>query len=1060
MAERVMRLSPAFGWWWPVVERHEMYGLERVEDVVVTRDGNVVVLASGSEGERGLIEVTRPQDAMMGLRVAPFVAGPGEEEAWEVRHGEMGFGVERFDDAGRLVYSDLPGTGGPVHYEYGDGTDGVPDGALKRVVFSEPYSLTRYTDFIYDSRGKLAALRDEDGYETRVRVDERGDLVLVQSPEGDFRVYLYDADHRLRAVIGEEGFADVIEYNETGMVTWVSGMRGFLRAAPWEVTWLLDRLSPDAGLPWSPLTGYVTPSLVGLSDYLEDLCSSASDCDDGLPLTFDSCEAGFCRHEVLGTFPVPAVLKEHGPCVNPEGCKVVVTGLVPCALDEDWRQVCDDEDPLTWDVCVLGFCENLPCQGSCGCDPSYLGEDCAARMVGESGLLAWYQSCVELCCRSACGPEQWHKPPGCFGPCQRECLEATLKRLTGGAVVECSQGTLWEYVHDVGLCTARPRPCEHDWECDDFNPCTVERCEETGDPAFPRRCVYEVLLDDTPCDDHNACTVGDRCVGGRCEGTGYLTCDDGNACTLDRCYPCGGCANEPVVCDEPDDCYWGSCSPLLGCVVFPHLLGTPCVHPSDASGEAVCDGLGRCELVTPSEVACDDHDPCTVDGYEYAVGEAPGCVHEDRCEEVELEGAGIGVGHGWGLKFPGEIVRLNEQGGTAWSEEDDADHDGLQDMAEYHLAKHFPPYFVFDSQEKGTAPWEPVVVYQAHPLLPKDGRERVRLNYIALWDYDPGYGPCSWCSNSHAGDVVTAVLWVERKPPFQVWEPTYLGIWKYYSVNLLYYQYDTFSAGAGQEPTWGHPILACQSSAMWLSDCPPKGFNPIVYLSASKHHPYLDAFGDVDDSPYSTWCGWWCDSGPFPYMACCDDVNGMGARVLADIEALRSFIYGVHPFGNNVGEPSYTVERCNSDALQSRDWTGCQDEQHSHPLSERFCTHNHPPAKFVNIIGWLPEGPASHFRWEDVWEDEMDFAGGLDRFPSTAPPITCVLSPNAWDDAATYWECLRMYLTGANPSVCEDAYGGGLGGPRPPDWYRAFRRGACGSGGTIRQHLKTPCLEF
>ncbi len=90
----------------------------------------------------------------------------------------MGFGVERFDARGRLLWSSLPpgsssdcigqwcGFEEMTWYEYGDGTNGVPDGALKRVVLSDPYSLTRYTDFLYDSRGKLAALRDEDGYQT------------------------------------------------------------------------------------------------------------------------------------------------------------------------------------------------------------------------------------------------------------------------------------------------------------------------------------------------------------------------------------------------------------------------------------------------------------------------------------------------------------------------------------------------------------------------------------------------------------------------------------------------------------------------------------------------------------------------------------------------------------------------------------------------------------------------------------------------------------------------------------------------------------------------------
>lgn len=510
-------------------------------------------------------------------------------------------------------------------------------------------------------------------------------------------------------------------------------------------------------LPWSPLSGLVTPVLEGLSDYLEDLCDAPSDCDDGLPLTLDWCEAGFCRYEMLGAFVVPKALVQHGPCGDPEGCRVVVTAFTPCAPGDDWTEVCDDGDALTWDTCILGLCENLPCRGSCGCDPQAAGVDCLTQMVGESGFLQEYYACLQSCCLSGCGPAQWLKPPSCPPGCQEECLRAIVNRMTGGAEMACiptsPHGLLClntPHIQEMkdclageasgyrGSCVVQPKQCKYDWNCFDYNDCTEDRCEESAGPGSPKRCVYEVVTNGTACDDGDDCTLGDRCVQGRCTGVGALACNDGDVCTVDRCYPCGGCAHEPVTCDdEPDDCIEGFCLPQVGCVAVPKWYGTPCVNPLDPCADSRCDSAGRCEVQTPSGVTCDDHDPCTKD--RCIPGQPPLCVHDEQCEEREVEGAGITVGYGYGLKFPADIIRFHEEPRTtAWPEADDADHDGLHDMAEFYLAQHFRPYYVFDSQEEGTAPWEPVVVFQAHPLLQRDGRERVRLNFVALWDYDPG----------------------------------------------------------------------------------------------------------------------------------------------------------------------------------------------------------------------------------------------------------------------------------------------------------------------------------
>ena len=132
-------------------------------------------------------------------------------------------------------------------------------------------------------------------------------------------------------------------------------------------------------------------------------------------------------------------------------------------------------------------------------------------------------------------------------------------------------------------------------ECDDENPCTTDRCDESE-----ANCVSEKKPNTTPCpDDQNPCT-DDVCNNGICDhprGHDGAACkDDGDVCTDDLCVsgqcvsrgsraklgmpcgesPCMFClANaETVTCTKqcPDGCM---CNPQVGCV--------------RASGNAICE---------------------------------------------------------------------------------------------------------------------------------------------------------------------------------------------------------------------------------------------------------------------------------------------------------------------------------------------------------------------------------------------------------------------------------------------------------------------------------------
>lgn len=71
-----------------------------------------------------------------------------------------------------------------------------------------------------------------------------------------------------------------------------------------------------------------------------------------------------------------------------------------------------------------------------------------------------------------------------------------------------------------------PKQCGYDWECEDNNVCTQDKCGPEGLCQHPSA--------SGPCDDGETCTQNDSCVEGVCVGSAQQ-CDDGNGCTVDGC---------------------------------------------------------------------------------------------------------------------------------------------------------------------------------------------------------------------------------------------------------------------------------------------------------------------------------------------------------------------------------------------------------------------------------------------------------------------------------------------------------------------------------------------
>lgn len=188
-------------------------------------------------------------------------------------------------------------------------------------------------------------------------------------------------------------------------------------------------------------------------------CLEDADCNDQNGCTVDACEAGVCVHSSID---------EHGDGGRSEDAGVAEPCLA-CTRDED----CDDGRECTADQCVDNACvyasapRGTPCEGGvCDgapvaprCLPCFTDDDCAPGSF-----------CVDGGCHACrgvgdCPPNPCASDVTCLGgECRYEALPASSA---------CPSG----------VCDGRePAPacvaCRAADECDDGDPCTVDRCDD------------------------------------------------------------------------------------------------------------------------------------------------------------------------------------------------------------------------------------------------------------------------------------------------------------------------------------------------------------------------------------------------------------------------------------------------------------------------------------------------------------------------------------------------------------------------------------------------------
>jgi len=385
------------------------------------------------------------------------------------------------------------------------------------------------------------------------------------------------------------------------------------------------------------------------------------DCDDAKPCTADLCAQGGCVHSPTSFGPCDDGIA----CTNADHC---VEGS--CVGKTKSVAACDDGDPCTADDCKNGKgCVHAKLTGACDDgDACTKGESCGPGGCGGGAVIA----CADdnPCSDDACDPAVGCVHPGNSLPCDDG------DACTMGDVCKAGKCTPaeWATCDDGNPCTkdgcAAATGCAHlampPGPCDDGNACTAgDACAagkcapgglvscDDGDPCSDDSCDFKAGCQHSAntgggCTDASACTVGDVCKAGVCQPGKPVVCDDAEVCTADSCDPGKGCIGAPLtgpwcsdddactiadmcqggkcavgkkaVCNDANPCTVDSCDASVGCK---HLFldGAACDDGSACTGLDQCKG-GKC---TPgAKLACNDANPCTVDGCDADSG----CVHQ------------------------------------------------------------------------------------------------------------------------------------------------------------------------------------------------------------------------------------------------------------------------------------------------------------------------------------------------------------------------------------------------------------------------------------------------
>jgi len=228
-------------------------------------------------------------------------------------------------------------------------------------------------------------------------------------------------------------------------------------------------------------------------------------CDDGNECTIDACDGVDCVHISL----------ESSACDDGDPC----TFTDRCNESDDCAgipKVCDDGDP-----CTAGACQSD--SGLCVFSP-IAGCDCC---VPDQDKIGCAEASSEGCVCPGIGPSVCEiEETCCTGAWTAACvLLVNTFEADQCESTECGD-TVCAVLETFLTCPIDCPSCVLDSECNDWNPCTDDRCEETATSAG--ECVNDfTATEGSSCAQANACLEASICEEGFCNGSMMQgpTCD-------------------------------------------------------------------------------------------------------------------------------------------------------------------------------------------------------------------------------------------------------------------------------------------------------------------------------------------------------------------------------------------------------------------------------------------------------------------------------------------------------------------------------------------------------
>ncbi|HZP41417.1 MAG TPA: hypothetical protein VFD84_07880 [Candidatus Binatia bacterium] len=278
---------------------------------------------------------------------------------------------------------------------------------------------------------------------------------------------------------------------------------------------------------------------------------------------------------------------------------------------------CDDGNPCTEDTCdPVNHCQHAPLLDGTSCDdgnPCNGVETCQSQACTPGTPLGDGTSCSD---GNPCNGDETCQQGACVaGPAPADGADCFDGNPCNGK--EACQNEACVPVPPVSPDCNGHNPSS---AYDDCNPCTLDTCDAVSGPR------HDAILNGTPCGSGDVCAGAPICMFGNCiPGTPL---PEGQPCSNgDACYPDGGtCHNQVCLtgpqrdCDDHNPCTLDSCDAALGCVHDPLEDGVACSPASGGTNTGTCQ-QGICRA--PNAKECDDANPCTTD----AKDPVAGCVH-------------------------------------------------------------------------------------------------------------------------------------------------------------------------------------------------------------------------------------------------------------------------------------------------------------------------------------------------------------------------------------------------------------------------------------------------